>query len=96
MRLIFYKYILIWFVRLIFILQCDRLLFKKMREKQMSVAYHFLHIHSLTVRTMWEVRLMIESGLLLITYLLFYGMIALTIINVALIIALAILLSKQQ
>jgi len=39
---------------------------------------------------------MIENDLLFVIYLLFYGMIALTIINVALIIALAILLSKQQ
>lgn len=39
---------------------------------------------------------MIETGLVLITFLLFFGMIALTIINVALIVALAILLSKQQ
>ena len=39
---------------------------------------------------------MIETGLVLITFLLFFGMVALTIINVALIIALAILLSKQQ
>ena len=39
---------------------------------------------------------MIEVDFLVITYLLFYGMIALTIINVALIIALAILLIKQQ
>lgn len=39
---------------------------------------------------------MIEADFLVITYLLFYGMIAVTIINVALIIALAILLIKQQ
>jgi len=39
---------------------------------------------------------MIETGLVSITFLLFFGMVALTIINVALIIALAILLSKQQ
>ena len=39
---------------------------------------------------------MVDSSILVITYLFFYGMIGLTIINVALIIALAILLSKQQ
>ena len=39
---------------------------------------------------------MVEADFLVITYLLFYGMIAVTIINVALIIALAILLIKQQ
>ena len=39
---------------------------------------------------------MIEADFFVITYLLFYGMIALTIINVALIIALAIVLIKQQ
>ena len=38
---------------------------------------------------------MIEESLLLITYLLFYGMIALTVINITLIIVLAILLSKK-
>ena len=50
--------------------------------------------HGFAVRQ--EVRLMIDANLLLIVYLLFYGMIASTIINVALIIALAIVLSKQQ
>ena len=39
---------------------------------------------------------MVDSSILVITYLFFYGMIGFTIINVALIIALAILLSKQQ
>lgn len=39
---------------------------------------------------------MVGSSILVITYLFFYGMIGLTIINVALIIALATLLSKQQ
>ena len=43
-----------------------------------------------------EVVYMVDSSILVITYLFFYGMIGLTIINVALIIALAILLSKQQ
>lgn len=46
--------------------------------------------------TEWEVRLMIEADLLVIIYLLFYGMIASTIVNVALIIATAILVIKQQ
>jgi len=39
---------------------------------------------------------MVDSSILLITYLLFYGMIGLAIINVALVIALAIILIKQQ
>ena len=39
---------------------------------------------------------MIEADLLLIIYLLFYGIIASTIVNVALIIATAILVIKQQ
>jgi len=39
---------------------------------------------------------MIEADLLVIIYLLFYGMIASTIVNVALIIATARLLIKQQ
>ena len=77
-------------------LQCARLLSKKMREKADVCCYHLLHIHSFSVRLKWEVRLMIEADFLVITYLLFYGMIALTIINVALIIALAMLLIKQQ
>ncbi len=39
---------------------------------------------------------MVEPVLLTTIYLLFFGLIVVTIINVALIIALAILLSKQQ
>jgi len=39
---------------------------------------------------------MVESSLILTTYLLFFGLVFVTIINVALIVALAILLSKQQ
>jgi len=39
---------------------------------------------------------MVEYNLLIITYLLFYGMIGLAIINVALTIALPIALIKQQ
>ena len=39
---------------------------------------------------------MVESVLSTTIYLLFFGLIVITIINVALIIALAILLSKQQ
>ena len=39
---------------------------------------------------------MIDADLLLIIYLLFYGIIASTIVNVALIIAAAILVTKQQ
>jgi len=50
--------------------------------------------HGFAVRL--EVRLMIEADLLVIIYLLFYGMIASTIVNVALIIATARLLIKQQ
>ena len=38
---------------------------------------------------------MVESALITTIYLLFYGLVFVTIINVALIIALAILLSKQ-
>ena len=55
-----------------------------------------LHIHGFAVKTKWEVRLMIEADLLVIIYLLFYGMVASTIVNVALIIATAILVIKQQ
>ncbi len=39
---------------------------------------------------------MIETELLTVIYLLFYGLVGLAIINVALIIALAIILDKQQ
>ena len=39
---------------------------------------------------------MIDTGLLTIIYILFYGLVGTTIINVALIIAIAVLLSKQQ
>lgn len=39
---------------------------------------------------------MIETAMLEIIYLLFFGLVGLTIINVALIIAVTILLSKQQ
>lgn len=53
-----------------------------------------LHIHGFAVRR--EVRLMIEADLILIIYLLYYGMIASTIINVALIIVTTILVIKQQ
>ena len=50
------------------------------------------YIHSFTVRT--EVVSMIESALLTIIYLLFYGLIGVAIINIALIITLVIILSK--
>ena len=50
------------------------------------------YIHSLAVRT--EVVSMVESALLTIIYLLFYGLIGVTIINIALIIALVIILGK--
>lgn len=39
---------------------------------------------------------MIETELLTIIYLFFYGLVGFTIINVALIIALTIILNKQQ
>ena len=80
---------------MIFIVQCARLLFKKMREKADECAITFTYPR-LCCETEVEVRLMIEADLLVIIYLLFYGMITLTIINVALIIATAILLIKQQ
>lgn len=38
---------------------------------------------------------MVDSALIITIYLLFYGLVFVTIINIALIIALAILLSKQ-
>ena len=82
------------FVRLIFIVQYARLLFRK-REKKADVCYH-LYISMVMPWDWMEVRLMIEVDLIIIIYLLFYGMIASTIINVALIIATAILLIKQQ
>jgi len=58
----------------------------------MSVLSPFTY-HGFAVRQ--EVRLMIDADLLIISYLLFYGMIASTIINVALIIALAIIFKEQ-
>ena len=74
-------------------LQYARLLFKENeRKKQMSVLSPFTY-HGFAVRQ--EVRLMIEADLLVIIYLLFNGMIASTIINVALIIALAIIFKQQ-
>ena len=39
---------------------------------------------------------MVETVLITVNYLLFFGLVIVTIINVALIFALAILLSKQQ
>ena len=51
------------------------------------------YIHSSSVRKRGGV--MVESSLILTTYLLFFGLVFITIINIALIIALAILLSKQ-
>lgn len=53
-----------------------------------------LHIHSFAVKQ--EVRLMIEENLLAIIYLFYYSLIALTIVNVALIIVTTILVIKQQ
>lgn len=50
------------------------------------------YIHSLAVRL--EVVSMIEETLLATVYLLFYGLVGLTIINIALIITLVIFLSK--
>ena len=50
------------------------------------------YIHSFTVRT--EVVSMVESALLTIIYLLFYGLIGIAIINIALIITIVIILSK--
>ena len=50
------------------------------------------YIHSFTVRT--EVVSMVESALVAISYLLFYGLVGVTIINIALIITLVIILSK--
>ena len=73
-------------------LQYARLLFKEMREKADVCAITFTY-HGFAVRQ--EVRLMIEADLLVIIYLLFNGMIASTIINVALIIALAIIFKQQ-
>lgn len=58
----------------------------------MSVLSPFTY-HGFAVRR--EVRLMIDADLLIISYLLFYGMIASTIINVALIIALAIIVKDK-
>ena len=78
-----------WFLYYNMLDYCSRKWKKKADECAIT-----LHIHSNAVRQ--EVRLMIGADLLVIIYLLFYGMIASTIINVALIIALAILLSKQQ
>ena len=81
---------------MILILQCARLLFKEMRGKADECCYHFLHIHGFAVRTMWEVRLMIEADLLVIIYLLYYGMISSTILNMALIITTTVVLIKQK
>ena len=39
---------------------------------------------------------MVETALITVNYLLFFGLVIISIINVALIFALAILLSKQQ
>ena len=49
------------------------------------------YIYSFTVRT--EVVSMVESALITIIYLLFYGLIGVTIINIALIITLVIIMS---
>ena len=43
-----------------------------------------------------EVRLMIETALLKIIYILFYALLGMTIIAIALIIAIAVILSKSK
>jgi len=73
-------------VRLIFIVQYARLLFKEMRINRCGLP-----------PTKEEVKRMIEfQGLLFITYLLFAGLVSVTIITFALIIALVIIISKQK
>ena len=74
------------FVRLIFIVQYARLLFKEMRISRCGLP-----------PTKEEVRRMIEfQGLLFITYLLFAGLVSVTIITFALIIALVVIIRKQK
>ena len=63
----------------------------------MCACYHLFYIATVLLWDWYmEVVLMIESTLLIIIYLLFFGLIGLAIINVALVIALAIMVSKQQ
>ena len=74
------------FVRLIFIVQYARLLFKEMRINRCGLP-----------PTKEEVRRMIEMQVLLfITNLLFAGLVSVTIITFALIIALDVIISKQK
>ncbi len=84
------KVVKICFVRLNFIKKyCIVIFIGNEKSRCVRVA---TYIHSVTVRT--EVVSMVESVLLSIIYLLFYGLIGITIINIALIITLVIFLSK--
>ena len=84
------KVVKICFVRLNYIKKyCIVMFIGNEKSRCVRVA---TYIHSFTVRT--EVVSMVESALLAIIYLLFYGLIGVTIINIALIITLVIFLSK--